>query len=131
MAFINQEFHDEADTTNCYIVFAHASDSDPYEAARIAAEKCDGIEFMNRVIRVDKVSKDGMSDLDTKLCVFVGNLDFASKEDDLRAFFETVVAKEREESGKWVAKVRVIRDKETQLGKGFAYVQFVVSTFFI
>ena len=27
----------------------------------------------------------------------------------------------------WVARVRIIRDRATQLGKGFAYVQFIVS----
>lgn len=130
VAFIQQQFHEEADTTNCYIVFAHSAHSDPYEAARIAAEKCNGIQFLGRVLRVDVVSKEGPKDLDTKLCIFVGNLDFASKEDDLRVYFEGIVAKERgpssDEGGKWVTKVRVIRDKETQLGKGFAYVQFAV-----
>ena len=87
---------------------------------------------------------------DPKATLFVGNLEFTSKEEDLRAFFESVVVAERgkpgekggdesdsesdeEDDGKdkprtWVKRVRIIRDKDTQLGKGFAYVQFVVST---
>ena len=89
---------------------------------------------------------------DPKATLFVGNLEFTSKEEDLRAFFESVVVAERgkpgekgdddesdseseeEDEGKkdkprtWVKRVRIIRDKDTQLGKGFAYVQFVVST---
>ena len=89
---------------------------------------------------------------DPKATLFGGNLEVTSKEEDLRAFFESVVVAERgmpgeksgddesdsesdqEEEGKkdkprtWVKRVRIIRDKDTQLGKGFAYVQFVVST---
>lgn len=62
------------------------------------------------MIRVDLVAKKGLPGLedgdvegalaaavegDPKLCVFVGNLDFASKEEDLRVFFEGVVSGER------------------------------------
>jgi nucleolar protein 12 len=124
---------------------------DPYEAAKAAVEKCDGTVFMERMIRVDVVvgreavergneGKEGVGD--PKLAVFVGNLDFASKEEDLRVFFEGVVSTERgppplkedEEGVKrpntWVARVRIVRDKETQLGKGFAYIQFSVGFLF-
>ncbi|KIM43189.1 hypothetical protein M413DRAFT_444003 [Hebeloma cylindrosporum] len=165
IAFINQEFHSTADTINAYIVFAHTPNvegrsanlpplpptMDPYQAALSAAEACDGTLFMERMLRVDLVGKskagrvnqapDGtvMSsslDTDPRLSIFVGNLDFASKEEDLRIFFEGVVSAERgpppenaerNESNKpstWVTRVRIVRDKDTQLGKGFAYVQF-------
>ncbi|KAI0720590.1 hypothetical protein C8T65DRAFT_567599, partial [Cerioporus squamosus] len=140
---------------------------DPYEAARTCAEKCDGSVFLERTLRVDVVKKGVVSGAggegapaatgeamagDPKATVFVGNLDFASKEEDLRAFFEALVCGERgkpeeragsddeeseedEEDEKakdgakkprtWVKRVRIIRDRDTQLGKGFAYVQFV------
>ncbi|KAF8799366.1 hypothetical protein BYT27DRAFT_7227870 [Phlegmacium glaucopus] len=167
IAFINQEFHSTADTVNAYIVFAHPTNTenrpsnlppipltlDPYEAARLAAERCDGTLFMERMIRVDLVGKDNnagstltsnsekksaLIDTDPKLSVFVGNLDFASKEEDLRAFFEGLMASEKgipqahndtDEEGSrkplaWVTRVRIVRDRDTQLGKGFAYVQF-------
>ena len=178
IAFIKQELHSGVDAVNAYVVFAHpipdsakrpanvpppAPTMDPYEAARLAAERCDGTVFMDRTIRVDRVAKDGdgaqrtgVPAGDPKLTVFVGNLDFASKEEDLRAFFEALVVKERgppgeagkesseeeeeseeeDEAGEdkvsvpkprtWVKRVRIVRDKDTQLGKGFAYVQFVV-----
>jgi nucleolar protein 12 len=67
---------------------------------------------------------------DPKNSVFVGGLDYAAKEEDVRVFFEELVKKERgpaEGSGSWVTGVRIVRDKETQLGKGFGYVHFVVS----
>ena len=173
IAFINQEFHSSADNVHVYIVFAHPLPPnsrpsnlppppptiDPYEAARLAAERCDGTSFMDRVIRVDLVNKKGLLsgeenalvessllDTDPKLSVFVGNLDFASKQEDLRVFFEGVVSAERgptdedsEDEGKtttgkgqktWVSRVRIVRDKETQLGKGFGYVQFTVRVSF-
>ncbi|KIM73678.1 hypothetical protein PILCRDRAFT_722317 [Piloderma croceum F 1598] len=153
IAFINREFHSSADSVNAYIVFAHPVPAlarpsnvppppetmDPFDAARHAVEKCDGTLFMERMIRVDFASKtakehSGTVDGNPKLSVFVGNLDFGCKEEDLRVFFEGVVSGERgppgddEEDQKvktWVTRVRIVRDKETQLGKGFAYVQFM------
>ena len=133
---------------------------DPYEAALACAEKCDGSAFLDRTLRVDVVKRgvrpgaEGEGAVtrgeqvmagDPKATVFVGNLDFASKEEDLRIFFEGLLSAERgpppeadseeEEdaqsgamarSGSWVKRVRIIRDKDTLLGKGFAYVQFAV-----
>jgi len=160
IAFINREFHSSADSVNAYVVFAHPAPTlarpsnvppppetmDPFDAARSAVEKCDGTLFMERMIRVDLASKtvkgpgehSGTVDGNPKLSVFVGNLDFGCKEEDLRVFFEGVVSGERgppgddEEDQKiktWVTRVRIVRDKETQLGKGFAYVQFMVRIF--
>lgn len=147
---------------NAYIVFSHPASvvsrpanlppppetMDPYEAARLAVEKCDGSLFMERMIRVDLAKKDatlakstgnGSSAVDgnPKLSVFLGNVDFGCKEEDLRVFFEGVVSAERGPPGvedddgenkpkTWVTRVRIVRDKETQLGKGFAYIQFAV-----
>ncbi|KAH7915476.1 hypothetical protein BJ138DRAFT_1141845 [Hygrophoropsis aurantiaca] len=161
IAFINQEFHASADSVNAYMVFAHAPpvaarpanlpplppSLDPFEAARLAVLRCNGTMFMGRTIRVDIATKlppsatatntdrSGVISGDPKLTVFVGNLDFASKEEDLRSFFEGLVTTERgpppvdlpnsdENHRLWVTRVRVVRDKDTQLGKGFAYVQF-------
>lgn len=173
VAFIKSEIHSGVDSVNAYIVFAHpppvdpsrptnlpppAPVMDPYEAAKLAIEKCDGSTFQERTIRVDAVRKDASGDAtkggdlsgDPKLTVFVGSLDFASKEEDLRAFFEGLMVAERgspleqaedededeeEDASKakaaaWVKRVRIIRDKDTLLGKGFGYVQFVVRMLF-
>ncbi|KAI0667613.1 hypothetical protein C8Q78DRAFT_993946 [Trametes maxima] len=173
IAFIKQEIHESVDAVNAYIVFAHptpienrpanlpppAPVMDPYEAAAECARACDGSVFLGRTLRVDVVKKPaagtgatrGTMTGDPKATVFVGNLDFASKEEDLRAYFESVVRAEKGEPGEraedessgseedeeseerpgaqrprtWVKRVRIVRDRDTQLGKGFAYVQFV------
>ncbi|OJA15831.1 hypothetical protein AZE42_04026 [Rhizopogon vesiculosus] len=156
VAFINHELHPSADSVNAYIVFAHPPPAkerpsnlpppppvmDPFEAARLAVEKCNGTVFMDRTIRVDSLGRladdNGKQSAlsaafggDPKSTVFVGSLDFASKEEDVRAFFESLLTAERgapsqasEVTKSWVSRVRIVRDKDTQLGKGFAYVQF-------
>lgn len=183
---------------------------DPYIAAGLLVDKMDGTQFMGRTLRLDRVGRprgkdpnsgDGSSialERDPAVTIFVGNLDFAAKEEDVRAFFETLLtveigpprtensknvehgdeeesagASSDEEEGdsssssirkddrkgksqdqgaddedddgnnrdnnenemdidsenkiRWVRSVRIIRDKDTQLGKGFAYVRFSVS----
>ncbi|KIY51514.1 hypothetical protein FISHEDRAFT_36944 [Fistulina hepatica ATCC 64428] len=163
VAFINHEFNTSADTVHAYIVFAHPPPPDvstkrpanlpplpptmdPYEAACAAAEACDGTMFLERVIRVDVVGAlDGVGasthHADPKLSVFVGNLDFETREREVRSFFEGVLSAARGpppivEEGEtsaakpktWVTRVRLVRDRDTQLGKGFAYVQFADTT---
>ncbi|PBK65120.1 hypothetical protein ARMSODRAFT_444130 [Armillaria solidipes] len=72
-----------------------------HEAARLAADVCNGSTFMDRVLRVDLVGRISSQDRgdsvdgDPKSSVFVGNLDFGSKEEDLRVFFEALGAGER------------------------------------
>lgn len=167
IAYINQEFHASADVVNAYIVFAHPQNAserpanlpplpptmDPYQAALQAVVGANGSLFMERMLRVDlvgKVKRDEaekdeatcIQDADPRLSVFVGNLDFASKEEDLRAFFEGLMTTERGDPQHvkagdrkassltkpltWVTRVRIVRDNATQLGRGFAYVEFMV-----
>ena len=52
--------------------------------------------------------------LDSRHSIFVGNLPFAVEEEELWTAFADCGA---------IKRVRVIRDKITNLGKGFAYVQ--------
>ncbi|VDC01324.1 unnamed protein product [Peniophora sp. CBMAI 1063] len=162
IAFIKQEVHDQASAVHAYIVFAHTDPShpshatalDPYEAAQQAIANVDGTSFLGRTLRVDAVAKEAKEKRsDPRRTVFVGNLDFATKDEDLRVYFEGVVSAERgppgvegsgsddedsdedEDEGEkggekavkpktWVRHVRVVRDKDTQLGKGFAYIEF-------
>ncbi|KAJ7744701.1 hypothetical protein B0H16DRAFT_1422517 [Mycena metata] len=145
--FIQGAFHPEAKSVNAYVVLAHHSapgedDADsPYTVALHIARAANASEFMERTLRVDVCARqEGLAagdaegtgaQGDPKLSIFIGNLDFASREDDVREFFEGVVAAERgpaseseDGSGRWVQNVRLIRDRETQLGKGFGYVRF-------
>ncbi|KAJ7099333.1 hypothetical protein B0H15DRAFT_543104 [Mycena belliarum] len=140
--FIQGAFHPEANGVNAYVVLAHhtddAADADtPYAAAQLIAHAANASMFMERTLRVDVCGRlpdsDGGPSGDPKLSIFIGNLDFASREGDVRDFFEGVVAAERgpapaaseaDSTGRWVQNVRLIRDRETQLGKGFGYVRF-------
>ncbi|KAI9443445.1 hypothetical protein H4582DRAFT_1924766 [Lactarius indigo] len=139
IAFIRHELHEEADTVAAYVLFAYGGELAPDEAARAAIVALDNSPFMGHTLRADTLG-GGVGD--PKCTVFVGGLDFASHEEDLRTFFEGVVSAERgprsavadpnsdDEAGAeakpktWVTRVRIIRDKDTLLGKGIAYVQF-------
>ncbi|KAF7290068.1 RRM domain-containing protein [Mycena chlorophos] len=144
--FIKGEFHTEGRGVNAYVVLAHSHPSQdgdepgppsPYDAALEIARAANQSTFLDVVIRVDVCggkSSDADDVLgatgDPKLSLFVGNLEFGAQERDVMEFFEGVLAAERgpapEEStsGRWVQSVRLIRDAETQLGKGFGYVRF-------
>jgi nucleolar protein 12 len=149
IAFINNEIHEEVDSVTVYVVFAYGADLAPDEAAKGAVAALDNMQYMGHTLRADTIG-GGIGD--PKRTVFVGSLDFASREEDVRVFFEGLVSAERgprtaitgddsdseneEDTGDpnahgarlktWVTRVRIIRDKDTQLGKGFAYVQFTV-----
>lgn len=71
-----------------------------------------------------------------KRTLYIGSLDFEEKEQAIRELCEKLMTEERGEptvdndtgrSASWVERVRLVRDAETGLGKGFAYVMFKVS----
>ncbi|KAF9435987.1 Nucleolar protein 12 [Entomortierella beljakovae] len=107
IAFITGKLHPERDVVNAYIVFKNK------DSVAKAVKSMNGKLFLNKHIRVDTV--DGAKQHQPKKSVFVGNLAFDAQEEDLWNFFK--------DSGD-VENVRIIRDRRTNLGKGFAYVQF-------
>ncbi len=107
VAFLQGKFHPERDTFNAYIVF------DIEKEAREALS-LNGQSFLGKKhMRVDSVAHPAPHE--NKKCVFVGSLPFDAAEEDLWTHFSKAGP---------VNNVRVIRDKTTNVGKGFAYVQF-------
>ena len=66
-------------------------------------------------LRVDIDSKAEGQENDYESTIFIGNLPWVLNEEDLRKHFE--------ECGD-ILNVRIIRDKDTFIGKGIAYIQF-------
>ncbi|KAJ5975268.1 Nucleolar protein 12 [Penicillium waksmanii] len=103
-----------------------------------------GTVVLDRHIRVDSIAHP--AEIDNKRCVFVGNLSFVDQEgitEDHNGKKKKARASADIEEGLWrifnqntgdtkdkktvkknVEFVRVIRDRATRVGKGFAYVQF-------
>jgi len=105
VAFIKKEFHTERDNMNAYVVFKSKEDA-------VKSLKSNGMLLEDKHIRVDLSDNKKH---DTTSSIFVGNLPFNIKEDVLREHFV--------KCGE-IKDVRVIRDKATGIGKGFAYVHF-------
>ncbi|GFF57293.1 nucleolar protein 12 [Aspergillus lentulus] len=138
-AFARREILDDTTpSTNAYAVYSTV------QAARKAPAALNGTVVLDRHLRVDSVAHP--SQIDHKRCVFVGNLDFVDNETDpeedekkkkkksgpadveeglWRTFnAHTKGSKERTSTKGNVESVRVVRDRTTRVGKGFAYVQF-------
>ena len=121
-------------STNAYAVYS------TQVGAREATKKLNGTVVLDRHLRVDSVAHPAKKD--HRRCVFVGNLGFVDDMSTINATEDQEnnkrprKAKEPAdiEEGMWrqfgkagnVESVRVVRDKTTRVGKGFAYVQFQV-----
>lgn len=136
-AYIKKDIMDSTTrSTNAYVVYSTAS------AAREAVKRLNGSIVLDRHLRVDSVAHPAQTD--HRRCVFVGNLGFVDDESKIKAAEDEdsgrKIRKPKEpsdiEEGLWrqfgkagvVESVRVVRDKTTRVGKGFAYVQFQVGT---
>ncbi|KAJ5915411.1 Nucleolar protein 12 [Penicillium verhagenii] len=137
-SFARQEILDDTThSTNAYAVYSTV------QAARKAATTLNGTIVLDRHLRVDSIAHPAA--IDNKRCVFVGNLDFVDNEGPVedatgkkkkprapadieeglwRTFNEHTGGKDKKADKKSVEFVRVIRDRSTRVGKGFAYVQF-------
>lgn len=107
------------------------------QLAKLVSEKSDGTNFMGHVLRCDLAgtrypgqsgSSEGqvVSVDEQRRTLYIGGLDFTEQEDGIRKAVEARLIDEKDgpppEGGTWVERVRVVRDKGTALGKGFAYV---------
>lgn len=105
-AIAQKEFHANRETVNAYVVFKD-------KASVKAALTLNGSVFKDHHLRVDSVAHPAPQD--NKRSVFVGNLDFEAEEEPLWVHFGSCGD---------VESVRIVRDAKTNVGKGFAYVQF-------
>ncbi|KAG7492924.1 hypothetical protein MATL_G00019340 [Megalops atlanticus] len=107
VAAIQRKIHPKRQSINAYVVFKA-------EEAAMNALKRNGLEIEKGFhIRVDRASKS--SSHDHKRSIFVGNLPYDISELPLRKHFE--------ECG-GVEAVRLVRDRNTGMGKGFGYILF-------
>ena len=80
--------------------------------------KLNGNKIGDQTIRVDLALKDGSSSTqnrDQSKAIFVGNLGFATSEDQVREHFSKCGD---------ITDVRIVRDSQTGIGKGFGYINF-------
>lgn len=119
VAYTQKRVHSERDVLNVYIVY-----KDQKSVGRAVKEE-NGRVFLEKHLRVDRAEKRGKGEgakgkgkvegPDHRRSIFVGNLAFDVEEEAVWKHFEGC--------GK-IVNVRVIRDKQTNLGKGFGYVLF-------
>lgn len=103
---MTEAFHEDRDSVNAYIVM------ETEEGAKGCLAENSSL-FEGKHIRVDLAAKDRKND--TKKSVFIGNLPFNISEEIVWEFFGTCGQ---------VTNVRLVRDRKTNLGKGFGYVTF-------
>ena len=132
-AFAKKELmEDTTANTNAYVVYSSET------AARVAASKLNGTVVLDRHLRADYAAQPSV--INHRRCIFVGNLSFVDKEslenpnggEDIKPKRSKAKEPADAEEGLWrtfgragaIESVRVVRDKETRVGKGFAYVQF-------
>ncbi|XP_063542050.1 uncharacterized protein LOC134750739 [Cydia strobilella] len=107
LAVIKQELHPERTTVNVYVKF-----SDPQCVEQALAEN--NTVLNNNHLRVTRSGSTG-AEHDPRHSVFVGNIPFALEDEGLREKFD--------KCGE-IESVRIVRDKKTNAGKGFGYVNF-------
>ncbi|XP_060807013.1 RNA-binding protein 34 [Amyelois transitella] len=107
LALIKNELHPERTTVNVYVKFKEESSVEQ-------ALSENNTVLNDHHLRVTRSQSTGAAH-DPKCSVFVGNLPFGLEDEAFRAKFESCGQ---------IESVRIIRDKKTNAGKGFGYINF-------
>ncbi|XP_030457237.1 nucleolar protein 12 [Syzygium oleosum] len=118
-AILKKKINEAIDCVNAYVVFKT-------EESALASLAHNMAEVGGNHIRVDracpprkKLKGETSPSYDNKRTVFVGNLPFDVKDEELYRLFSNI-----NNLGSSIEAVRVIRDPHTSVGKGIAYVLF-------
>ncbi|GAA6007921.1 hypothetical protein JCM10207_004926 [Rhodosporidiobolus poonsookiae] len=154
VAFIRGELNEGKSTCNAYLVIEALPDSvDVREVVQALVGAANNSLFQGATLHADVVrprsaaallaaaqmaakpnpnltdvpkNQDAhqVSAVEARRTIFVGGLDFAETEENVRKATEAVLVRERGEAGDkpYVESVRVVRDASSGLGKGFCYV---------
>lgn len=107
IAFARQSFHKDRHSINAYIVYSKSDGLSKF------CKQFNGYVFESRHLRVDSVAHPAPHY--KRKSIFVGNLDFEEDEESLWSHFGPIGE---------IDYIRIVRDSKTNVGKGFAYVQF-------
>ncbi|XP_050674899.1 uncharacterized protein LOC126972292 [Leptidea sinapis] len=107
LAVIKNELHPDRQTVNVYIKYRHADSVDK-------ALSANNTVLNEHHLRVFRSDTSGAAH-DPKRSIFVGNIPFAMEDEALWALFKRCGE---------IQSVRIIRDRKTNAGKGFGYVNF-------
>ncbi|VVC87179.1 unnamed protein product [Leptidea sinapis] len=107
LAVIKNELHPDRQTVNVYIKYRHADSVDK-------ALSANNTVLNEHHLRVFRSDTSGAAH-DPKRSIFVGNIPFAMEDEALWALFKRCGE---------IESVRIIRDRKTNAGKGFGYVNF-------
>lgn len=117
---IKNNFHTQRDSINAYIVFDSEINSEESKTTLQEAVQENGTLFFDKHIRVDSQRNENHTNY--KRTIFVGNLPLNIADEELRTFF--VEGTGCGDEG--IENVRVVRDREYSIGKGFGFVTFKV-----
>lgn len=136
-AAIKRELNDKKKNCNAYLVLSVEPGEQTSAIVDLVIAKTHNSVFEGLTLRVDRASSrlsavsksdKGLSKEEARRTIFLGGLDFAETEENVRQAVQLALAQQRqEEDTQYVDDVRIVRDNASGLGKGFAYVRFIVS----
>jgi len=131
---IKNQLGAQKDNKNAYVLFEKAEDALKAVGAlnqkQVPGGKHIRVDLDARQAKHSTGAEDAVSpaEHDTNTTIFIGNLPFTVNEEDLRRHFADLSRTEGMGhlvgDGDGILNVRVIRDAQTHLGKGIAYIMF-------